>query len=653
MQAIKWFMAAVLVTGAVPLFGGSKVPEVNLPDWVQQAAGQPKGTYPDDTNAVVLLDETSIHVISSDQYTEHKRRVVRILRPEGRREAYLAVEFQAPEKANDLHAWSIDASGHKFEVKMKEFILTSPYQGDLYTDDQLYATKVPGVDAGSVVAFEFDINRKTYRAEYDWVPQEEIPIKNSSLTIELPPSWEYSAAWANSDDIKPQQAGSNTWKWSLTETAGIHEEPLRLNHWSLSKRLEIAFFGDGAKGFSASWGAIGTWYKNLSDPRRTSSPELRETAQRLAAGKSGFDAQVRAIASFAQRDIRYVEISIGIGGHQPHFASDVFRHKYGDCKDKAAMMATMLLELGYHSDMVLVDTRRGFVNPKVPSIWFDHAILAISLPSDIPDGAYPSMVRTKAGARYVIFDPTNEHTPFGLIPSYEQNSYALIATSPGELVQLPLLVPELNTTERAGKFALASDGVLTGDVVHKFTGDEASDMRRQLDHYDGKDRAKFLEAVANASLKQTSVETSEFQNLKDIDRELLIKYQVKMPGYAQNAGGLLLVRPRVFGDKALHLPKKQRHYAIELEGSRHDRDIYEIAVPAGYVVDELPENTHVDVGFASYDAKIESLGNTIRYTREYIIREPHIELSKLEDVKKLENAIAADQSATAVLKKAP
>jgi hypothetical protein len=103
----------------------------------------------------------------------------------------------------------------------------------------------------------------------------------------------------------------------------------------------------------------------------------------------------------------------------------------------------------------------------------------------------------------------------------------------------------------------------------------------------------------------------------------------------------------------LHLPKKQRHYAIELEGSRHDRDIYEIAVPAGYVVDELPENTHVDVGFASYDAKIESLGNTIRYTREYIIREPHIELSKLEDVKKLENAIAADQSATAVLKKAP
>jgi hypothetical protein len=229
----------------------------------------------------------------------------------------------------------------------------------------------------------------------------------------------------------------------------------------------------------------------------------------------------------------------------------------------------------------------------------------------------------------------------------------LVTTSPGELVQLPLLTPELNITERAGKFALGSDGILSGDVVHRFTGDEASDMRLRLAAYDGKDRSKFIEAVASASLKQTSVETSEFQNLKEIDKDLLIKYQVKMPGYAQNAGGLLLVRPRVFGDKALHLPKKQRHYDIELEGSRQDRDIYEITLPAGYVVDELPENTHVDVGFASYDAKVESVGNTIRYTREYIIRDPHIALSKLDDVKRLENAIGADQSATAVLKKAP
>jgi hypothetical protein len=652
MQATKWFMAAVLITAATSAFG-SNPPVVNIPDWVQQAAAQPKGTYSDDTNAEVLLDDISIRVISAEEYVRHQRRVVRILRPEGRNEASFAVHVRSQEKPNDLHAWSIDSQGHKFEVKTKEFMLTTPNEEDLYSDSHLYATKVSGGDVGSIVAFEYDVVRHPYKSEVDWIPEEDVPIRSTSFTLELPTSFEYNSAWANSEDLKPQQVGPNTWKWSLSNLNRIEDEPMRLSHGALGKRLEIAFYGGGVAARSGSWAAIGTWYKNLSDPRRAASPEISEAAHRLTAGSSGFDAQVRAIANFLQRDIRYVAISIAIGGFQPHFANDVFRHKYGDCKDKATLMSTMLTELGYHSELVLVNTERGTVKPTVPSGYFDHAIIAIELPKDVPDNAYPAIVKTKSGVRYVIFDPTNQYTPFGLIPSYEQSSYVLVTTSPGELVQLPLLTPELNITERAGKFALGSDGILSGDVVHRFTGDEASDMRLRLAAYDGKDRSKFIEAVASASLKQTSVETSEFQNLKEIDKDLLIKYQVKMPGYAQNAGGLLLVRPRVFGDKALHLPKKQRHYDIELEGSRQDRDIYEITLPAGYVVDELPENTHVDVGFASYDAKVESVGNTIRYTREYIIRDPHIALSKLDDVKRLENAIGADQSATAVLKKAP
>ena len=70
-------------------------------------------------------------------------------------------------------------------------------------------------------------------------------------------------------------------------------------------------------------------------------------------------------------------------------------------------------------------------------------------------------------------------------------------------------------------------------------------------------------------------------------------------------------------------------------------------------MDELPVNTHIDVGFAMYDAKVETVGNAIRYTREYVIRDPQIAISKMDDVKRLQNAIGADQFATAVLKKAP
>jgi hypothetical protein len=43
---------------------------------------------------------------------------------------------------------------------------------------------------------------------------------------------------------------------------------------------------------------------------------------------------LQAIAKFVQTEIRYAAIELGIGGHQPHLAADIFSHRYGDCKDK-------------------------------------------------------------------------------------------------------------------------------------------------------------------------------------------------------------------------------------------------------------------------------------------------------------------------------
>ena len=82
-----------------------------------------------------------------------------------------------------------------------------------------------------------------------------------------------------------------------------------------------------------------------------------------------------------QRNIRYVGIEIGIGGLQPHTAEDVFRNRYGDCKDKATLLRAMLESVGIHSTWVLVDTRRGFVDPKIPSVDGNHAIAAIEIPA--------------------------------------------------------------------------------------------------------------------------------------------------------------------------------------------------------------------------------------------------------------------------------
>ena len=99
-----------------------------------------------------------------------------------------------------------------------------------------------------------------------------------------------------------------------------------------------------------------------SPPPRRSPPRPQE----LTAGKTDFYDKTEAIADFVQQQIRYFVIEIGIGGYQPHSAGDIFRNRYGDCKDKATLLSAMLSTVGIHSDLVMVDTAAASSIPTPP-----------------------------------------------------------------------------------------------------------------------------------------------------------------------------------------------------------------------------------------------------------------------------------------------
>ena len=76
-----------------------------------------------------------------------------------------------------------------------------------------------------------------------------------------------------------------------------------------------------------------------------------------------------------------------------------------------------------------------------------------------------ALVKANDGKRYLIFDPTNERTPVGNLPEYEQGSYGILAAGgASQIIALPVLPPEANGKERNANFTLAADGALTGTV---------------------------------------------------------------------------------------------------------------------------------------------------------------------------------------------
>jgi hypothetical protein len=217
------------------------------------------------------------------------------------------------------------------------------------------------------------------------------------------------------------------------------------------------------------------------------------------------------------------------------------------------------------------------------------------------------------------------------------------------LIHTALQPPENNILAREGKLKLNADGSLTGSIVEKRRGDHALWERYALKEANQQERLQRIERLPNGSLQGFSLDNLEIQQLDDRDQNLVLTYNFTVPNYLQVRGPLTLVRPRIFGDKSLAVDQKPRKYSLEMHSASRETDMFEIELPPGYKVDDIPNPVKVDMGFASYQSHSEVAGNTLRYSREYVVRDLHVSPERLADLRKFEGTIGSDEMASVVL----
>jgi hypothetical protein len=187
-------------------------------------------------------------------------------------------------------------------------------------------------------------------------------------------------------------------------------------------------------------------------------------------------------------------------------------------------------------------------------------------------------------------------------------------------------------------------------------GDRAWQERWRLEHItNDSDRVKPIESLLAGSLANFHITRASISNLHQTNEPFGFRYSFEALNYAKSAGGLLLVRPRVIGLKGSGIleTKEPRQFPIEFEGPVQDTDTFEITLPPGYAVDELPPPVDADFGFASYHSKTQFHGNILGYTRTFEVKELSVPVNKAEDLKRFYRIIASDERNTAVLKPAP
>lgn len=627
------------------------------PDWLRAAAHETLPEYPKDTVAVVLLDETQTTVKDSGDVETFHRRAVKILRPEGREDyGYAGVQFDNQTKVSLFRGWTITAQGKELAFTEKDATETSLSSFEVFSDDRAKVMRFPEATTGSVVGYEYVQKQRPFIFEDSWQLQEKIPVHRVRFVLQVPNGWEFTTRWFNHGEEASQDSG-NQHVWEVKDLPGIEPEPEMPTWRAVSAWVGVKYFPrDPALRVktTGTWADIGNWYNGLTQISRNSTPQIKQKVTELTSRMTDPVQKMRALTEYVQRQIRYVAIEIGIGGYQPHPAADVFTHQYGDCKDKATLLSSMLHEIGVESYYVIIDTRRGLVRADYPSTNFDHAILAIRLPADFPMGGMFAVLDHPTLGKLLFFDPTNEFVPLGYLPSYLQDNYGLVVTpAGGELLSLPLAPPATNRLVRTAKFTITDGGDLAGEVQEMRMGGPAADDREQFQEVQPGRRVEIFENFLGNFLNNFTLTGASIGGLESIDSSLILKYSFAARGYAQNAGGLLIFRPRVVGGKgSAILSGKPRKYPIQFEEATRQDDVFDFTLPAGYVVDDLPASTSVECEYGSYKSEVKFSDGALHYKRTYEIKDLVVPTLKLAQVKDFLDQIAADETSAVAIRRA-
>src|SRR5207237_6759909 len=88
---------------------------------------------------------------------------------------------------------------------------------------------------------------------------------------------------------------------------------------------------------------------------------------------------IRRIVGSLHKNVRYTGVEFGESSLVPQFASETLKRRYGDCKDKATLLVTMLRSAGIPANLALLNSGpRRDIDTNLPGIgMFDHVIVYV------------------------------------------------------------------------------------------------------------------------------------------------------------------------------------------------------------------------------------------------------------------------------------
>ncbi|HEY3861533.1 MAG TPA: DUF3857 domain-containing protein [Verrucomicrobiae bacterium] len=497
-HALVWFASAVLASAAAAetnRYAGPNWPLVDAPKILAAAAGITQAKYPDCDDATV--ERKMMRVYHADGTGESQDETyTKVLTEKGRRNnRTLSLGFMLPYATVAVVKLElIKADGKVVPVDIaansKESIDASQMQMNISDpNSRVLEVNIPGVEIGDLIhsVTRMTIERSFIPGQYsdETVLEEPGYILHSSYEVHAPADRPLVRI-----ALRDEVAGTVTYSketaadgevihhWEIKNVPRMFDEPAMPPYEMTLQRLYVSTMPD--------WQTVSKWYWALSKSHLdATTPEMKQQVDTLTANDTTEMDRIKSVFYYVSKKVRYMGLTPEKDrpGFEPHDVELTFNKKYGVCRDKAALLVSMLREAGLQAYPVLVSVgvKR---DAEVPDPDFNHAIVSVQL---------------KKGD-YLLMDPTDENTR-ALLPASDCDQSFLVCRPEGEDLKTSAVQPAEDHLMRiVTTGTLTPGGALEAKSDLYFDGVNDDEYRNAFAHMKEDDRRRFFESGLKRSM---------------------------------------------------------------------------------------------------------------------------------------------------------
>lgn len=478
----------------------------------------------------------------------------------------------------------------------------------VYTDQRIRRISMGGVSPGVIIDYSFTIETIDPILVGDffanWSVHTATPVRRSRYLLDVPASMEPRIREWNLNFPRQVRRGGGrvVYDWTTAEVPKVESEPFAADSNEVYMYIQASA--------PLQWADVARWYHGLSAERYSLTPEIEAKVAEVVRDARTLDDSLRAVHRWIAQDIRYVSLSLGIGGYQPRIPAEVFSTQYGDCKDKATLFVAIARRMGVRAHPVLLSSNGG-VDRSLPSIrQFDHMIAAV----ERPEGGY------------TYLDLTAELIPYSLVSPAYQGEFGLVVhpDGRGEEITFPQDPPSANRAVVVLAGEMDADGVFRGSLTRTLSGGMQYGLRNSFSaQFSAKDREEMARVAAGQVFEGAAGDSIRIFDGRDLNARVETQLWLRGGRAATRSGEtLILTIPVANGSTSQTLAEldaapRPRRFPVDVAsviGPVETHSEFRVTLPEGYRA-RLPQRVHAASEFGTYTAEYTQEGRELRVVR--------------------------------------